>query len=106
GPSTSSGHSQHRRRRLVIGTTVIVAVLIAGGATAWAVSDSGNSGYRMAKVVRTSIAQSQAVIGSIEPVNNASVSFQVGGEVATVTAAVGQQVTAGTSLGTLGTASL
>jgi multidrug efflux pump subunit AcrA (membrane-fusion protein) len=104
--SRPSARSQLRRRPLVIGVTVIVAVLVIGGATAWAVSGSGNSGYRMAKVVRASIAESQDVVSTIEPVNDASASFQVAGQVATVTATVGQQVTAGESLGTLDTTSL
>jgi multidrug efflux pump subunit AcrA (membrane-fusion protein) len=104
--SGSHGRDKSRRRPLIIGAVVIVAVLVAGGATAWAVSDSGNSGYRMARVTRASIAQSQNVVGTVEPVNDASASFQVAGQVATVTATVGEQVTAGEALGTLDTTSL
>jgi multidrug efflux pump subunit AcrA (membrane-fusion protein) len=102
----SFGRDRARRRPLVIGAIVIVAVLVAGGATAWAVSDSGNSGYRMTQVTRATIAEGQDVVGTVEPVTNASASFQVSGQVATVTATVGEQVTAGESLGTLDTTSL
>ena len=90
---------------MVTGAIVLV-VLLGGGAAAWAASAGGNSGYRLATVARADIGQSLTVVGTVEPVNDASASFQVGGQVATVTAAVGQQVTAGESLGTLDTTSL
>ena len=60
----------------------------------------------MASVARADIGQSMTVVGTVEPVNDASASFQVGGKVATVTTTVGEQVTAGQSLGTLDTTSL
>ncbi len=85
---------------------MIVAVLVAGGATAWAVSGSGDSGYRTATVTRATIDETQDVVGTVEPVSNATASFQVAGQVATVTATVGEQVTAGESLATLDTTSL
>jgi len=89
------------RRRGSIGATVVVVALLAGGAAAWAADGSGNSGYRMAKVVRASVSNSLTVVGSLAPVSDASAAFQVAGKVATVTAAVGQTVTAGESLATL-----
>jgi multidrug efflux pump subunit AcrA (membrane-fusion protein) len=94
------------RGRTVIGALVVAVVLLAGGAAAWSAESSGNSGYRMAKVVRASVAQSLAVVGTVEPVSDASAAFQVSGQVATITATVGEQVSAGQSLGTLDTASL
>ena len=84
----------------------MLAVVLGGGAVAWAAASSGNSGYRMATVARADIGQSLTVVGTVEPVNDASASFQVGGKVATVTTTVGEQVTAGQSLGTLDTTSL
>jgi multidrug efflux pump subunit AcrA (membrane-fusion protein) len=105
-PSGPQGRERARRRPLIIGAIVIVVVLVAGGATAWAVSSSGNSGYRMGTVTRATIDQTQDVIGTVEPVDNASASFQVAGQVATVTATVGQQVTAGETVATLDTTSL
>ena len=95
-----------RRRPLVIGAIVIVAVLVAGGATAFAVSGSGDSGYRTTTVTRATIDQTQDVVGTVEPVSDATAAFQVAGQVATVTATVGEQVTAGESLATLDTTSL
>jgi multidrug efflux pump subunit AcrA (membrane-fusion protein) len=90
----------------VIGATIVVVLVVVGGVTALAASGSGDSGYRMAKVVRASVGSSMTVVGTVEPVADASASFQVSGQVATVTAGVGNQVTAGESLGTLDTTSL
>ena len=84
----------------------MLVVVLGGGAAAWAAASSGNSGYRMATVTRTDIGQSMTVVGTVQPVNDASASFQVAGQVATVSATVGQTVTAGQSLGTLDTTSL
>jgi multidrug efflux pump subunit AcrA (membrane-fusion protein) len=103
-PGSGWGRSGHRRA-LVAGGLVLVIVL-GGGAAAWAASNGGNSGYRTASVTRTNIGQSMTVVGTVEPVNDASASFQVAGKVATVSATVGQQVTAGESLGTLDTTAL
>ena len=100
-PSPSgSGWRRHARRPVVIGG--IVAVLfVVGGATAWATGSSASSGYRMTTVVHTTVATSLDVVGTVEPVNDASASFQVAGKVATVTAAVGDTVTAGQTLASL-----
>jgi HlyD family secretion protein len=103
--STKLWHGR-KRRPLVIGTAVVVALLIAGGATALAASSSGNSGFRMTNVVRTSVGSTLGVVGTIEPVNDASASFQVAGQVASVNVAAGDQVTAGESLASLDTTSL
>jgi HlyD family secretion protein len=89
------------RRRGSIGAAVVVVAILAGGAAAWAADGSGNSGYRMTTVVRASVSNSLTVTGSLAPVSDASAAFQVAGKVATVTAAVGQTVTAGESLATL-----
>jgi multidrug efflux pump subunit AcrA (membrane-fusion protein) len=103
-----SGHRWRGRKRrpLIIGTTVVVALVVIGGATALAASSSGDSGYRMTTVVRTSVGSTLGVVGTIEPVNDASASFQVGGKVASVTVAAGDQVTAGETLASLDTTSL
>ncbi len=85
---------------------VVVALLVAGGATALAASGSGDGGYRMGKAVHASVASNLVVVGTIEPVNDASASFQVAGQVATVTAVPGAQVTAGETLASLDTTSL
>jgi multidrug efflux pump subunit AcrA (membrane-fusion protein) len=89
-----------------VAAALVLVIVLGGGAAAWAASSSGNSGYRTASVTRTNIGQSMTVVGTVEPVNDASASFQVAGKVATVSATVGQQVTAGESLGTLDTTAL
>ena len=100
-PSPSeSGWRRHARRPVVIGGIVAV-LLVIGGATAWATGSSGSSGYRMTTVVHTTVATSLDVVGTVEPVNDASASFQVAGKVATVTAGVGDTVTAGQTLASL-----
>jgi HlyD family secretion protein len=95
-----------KRRPLVIGAAVVVALLVIGGATALAASSSGGSGFRMTNVVRTSVGSTLGVVGTIEPVDDASASFQVGGKVASVNVAAGDQVTAGETLASLDTTSL
>ena len=100
-----TGWRRHARRPVVIGATIVVVLLI-GGATAWAAGGSGNSGYRLTTVVRATVAKSLDVVGSVEPVNDASASFQVAGQVASVSATVGEKVTAGQSLGSLDSTAL
>lgn len=97
---SGSGWRGHARRPVVIGGIAAV-LLVIGGATAWATGSSASSGYRMTTVVHTTVATSLDVVGTVEPVNDASASFQVAGKVATVTAAVGDTVTAGQTLASL-----
>jgi HlyD family secretion protein len=104
--SSRSGWGRSGHRRAVITGAIVLVILLGGGAAAWAASNSGSSGYRLATVTRADIGTSLTVVGTVEPVNDASAAFQVAGQVATVTAAVGQQVTAGESLATLDTTSL
>jgi RND family efflux transporter MFP subunit len=97
---SETGWRRHARRPAVIGATVLVVLLI-GGATAWAAAGSSNSGYRMTAVVRVTVGKSLEVVGTVEPVNEASASFQVAGQVATVSATVGEEVAAGQTLASL-----
>ncbi len=76
-------------------------LVLGGGAAAWAATAAGSTGYRMARVTRANIQQTMTIVGTVQPVSDASASFQVAGKVATVAATVGEQVTAGQSLGTL-----
>ena len=104
--STRSGWGRSGHRRALVAGGLVLVIVLGGGAAAWAASSGGDSGYRTASVTRTNIGQSMTVVGTVEPVNDASASFQVAGKVATVSATVGQQVTAGESLGTLDTTAL
>ena len=73
---------------------------------AWAAVDNSAAGYRMATVTHADIGTALDVVGTVEPVSDAAASFQVAGQVATVTVTPGQQVTAGQTLGTLDTTAL
>ena len=73
---------------------------------AWAEVGNGSAGYRMATVTRADIGTTLGVVGNVEPVSDAAASFQVAGQVATVTATPGQVVSAGQTLGTLDTTAL
>jgi multidrug efflux pump subunit AcrA (membrane-fusion protein) len=94
------------RRGLAFTSVAVVVLLIAGGATAWAVDSSSNSGYRMGTATRASIGQTTDVIGTIEPVSNANAAFQVAGKVTSVAVTVGQSVTAGQTLANVDPTSL
>ncbi len=98
------GRSGHRRAVLVGG---LVTVMIVGGAVAaWASVSAGSTGYRTTSVTRADIGTNLTVVGNVEPVNDVAPSFQVGGQVATVTVTPGQAVTAGQTLATLDTTAL
>jgi multidrug efflux pump subunit AcrA (membrane-fusion protein) len=92
-------------RRLVL---VGAAVLVAGAGFAvvtFADADSGGR-YRTATVAVGDVAQTVSVSGTVDRVNRADVSFGTSGNLASLTVAVGDAVTAGQELGTLDTASL
>jgi HlyD family secretion protein len=55
----------------------------------------------MTKVVRTSVGESLDVVGTVEPVDDASASFQVAGQVANLNVTVGESVNAGQVLASL-----
>jgi trimeric autotransporter adhesin len=92
-------------RAVVVGG-VVAAVVIAAGVFAWTQASGGNTGYRTASVTRADIGTSMSVVGNVEPVSDSSASFQVSGQVATVSVTPGQQVTVGQTLGTLNTTAL
>ncbi len=104
--AVTAGWRDQARRPVVIVIAVAVALVVIGGATALAAGGSGASGYRTATVVRTSIAERLAVVGTVEPVSDASPSFQVSGKVTSVNVAVGATVTAGEVLASLDPTSL
>ncbi len=81
-------------------------IIVGGAVAAWATVSAGSTGYRTASVTRADIGTNLTVVGNVEPVNDVAPSFQVGGQVATVTVAPGQAVTAGQTLATLDTTAL
>ncbi|TNC21638.1 efflux RND transporter periplasmic adaptor subunit [Amycolatopsis alkalitolerans] len=94
-----------KRTRQVITVGGAVVVVIAG-AVIWATSASSSPGYRTATAGPASVTATLDTTGTIEPVQNATVSFPSGGQVASVPVAVGQQVSAGQTLAQLDTTSL
>ncbi len=90
---------------MLVGAVVLV-VILGGGVAAWAEVGGGQAGYRMATVTRADIGTTLTLVGNVAPVSDAAASFQVGGQVATVSVSTGQQVTAGQALGTLDTTAL
>ena len=104
GSRSGWGRAGHRRAVLV--GAVVAVVVLGGGVAAWAEVGNGSAGYRMATVTRADIGTTLDVVGNVEPVSDAAASFQVAGQVATVTVTPGQVVTAGQTLGTLDTTAL
>ncbi len=87
------------RKRIAAVATVVVVL---GGAVAAAGARSDRSpSYRTATAGLESVDQELHVVGSVEPVSQATVAFPVAGTVATVDVSVGQEVTVGSQLATL-----
>jgi trimeric autotransporter adhesin len=105
-PKARSGWGRSGHRRAVLVGGLVTVILVAGAVAAWATISAGSTGYRTASVTRADIGTSLTVVGNVEPVNDVAPSFQVGGQVATVTVAPGQAVTAGQTLATLDTTAL
>ena len=93
-----------RRRRWAMGSVVVaVPVALAG-----AVMIGGSSGpaYRTASVERADLDATLDSVGTIQPINQANLSFPVAGTVHSVSTALGQHVTVGQTLAQLDTTSL
>lgn len=101
----SSALQRLTKRSLVVAVVVFI-VAVAAGASAWALTASPGSDYRTATAEIGNVEQTLDATGTLEPVNTATVSFQVEGQVASVAVAVGQQVTQGQVLAALDTSSL
>ncbi|GAA5170769.1 MULTISPECIES: efflux RND transporter periplasmic adaptor subunit [Amycolatopsis] len=93
-----------RTRRIV--TVAGVVVVVAGGAVFWATSASSAPGYRTATARPATVTATLDTTGTIEPVDSATLSFPVSGQVASIPVRAGQQVTAGQTLAQLDTTSL
>jgi trimeric autotransporter adhesin len=105
-PKPRSGWGRAGHRRAVLAGAVVIAVVVGGAVAAWAAESGGSAGYRMGTVTRSDVDTTLTVVGNVEPVSDASASFQVAGQVATVAVTPGQSVTAGQTLGTLDTTAL
>jgi multidrug efflux pump subunit AcrA (membrane-fusion protein) len=90
----------------VAGGAATAAVVALGGGVAIAMGQGSGPAYRLATVTDASVGQSLATVGTIAPVNQATVSFPVSGTVQAVDVRVGQVVAAGSVLATLSTTAL
>jgi multidrug efflux pump subunit AcrA (membrane-fusion protein) len=94
-----------KRTRRVI-TVAGAVVIVAAGAVIWATSASSTPGYRTATAGPAAVTATLDTTGTIEPVADATLAFPSSGQVASLPATVGQQVTAGQTLAQLDTTSL
>jgi hypothetical protein len=93
-----------RKGIVIVGGAAVV--IIGGAGTAYAEMSSSGPAYRLATVTSANVTATLNEVGTLMPAQQADVAFGVGGTVATVAVSAGQQVTAGQTLGTLGTSAL
>jgi multidrug efflux pump subunit AcrA (membrane-fusion protein) len=93
-----------RRSRVVIG--VVVLVVLGGGAAAFAATRSNDPSYRTAIAGPASVTSVLNGLGTVQPVSQATVTFPVGGQVASVSVKQGDQVSSGQVLAELNTTAL
>jgi RND family efflux transporter MFP subunit len=100
------GRPHHHRRRRWVGGIIALVIVVAVVAVAITVNRKSGPSYRTAAVQRGSVAQALTTTGTLSPVRDADVDFQVGGTVAKVRAALRQKVVAGQVLARLDRSSL
>jgi len=96
------------RRSTIVGITAAL-VIVVGGVGAWAVNRSSASDAATPTLVTattSTIRQSVSATGTIQPANQANLSFAVSATVTAVPVAVGDQVKVGTTLATVDSTSL
>ena len=94
---------RNQRRWLVWG---IVVALLAALVAVLASGRTGSPSYRTASVERADVDATLDALGTIQPINQANLSFPVAGNVGSVSAVVGQQVAVGETLAQLDTTAL
>lgn len=77
-----------------------------GAAGAWAATRPSGPSYRIATAGPGNVAENLVTTGTVQPISQATLSFPLSGQVATVAVQVGQQVTAGQTLASLDTTGL
>jgi membrane fusion protein, macrolide-specific efflux system len=101
-------HRMSRRQRAVLAGGVVV-VLVAAGVGIWLSQDSSASATATSELVAatsSTLRQTVASSGTIEPAQQANLNFATSGQVTSVSATVGEKVTAGKVLATVSSASL
>ncbi|TAM90264.1 MAG: HlyD family efflux transporter periplasmic adaptor subunit [Jatrophihabitans sp.] len=102
----ADGPRRRRARRARLLSVALLAAACVAAATTWALTRGSGTAYRVAAVEYASVSQSVTSVGTLGSVHQAAVSFPVPGQVATVPVVLGQRVSAGQVLATLGTGSL
>ena len=103
----ADGPGRRRRRWGRAAPWALAALVVAGGTAAGtALSLGGGPRYRLARVTTGSPTAALTAVGTLVPVDQASVTFSVSGTVASVSVTEGQHVTAGQTLATLASAPL
>lgn len=98
-----------KRRRVTARRWITVAgtvVVLGGGAGVWAATRPADPAYRLTAAGPAEVASVLSTTGTIQSVNQATVSFPISGQVSAVNVQVGQQVTAGQALASLDTTNL
>jgi multidrug efflux pump subunit AcrA (membrane-fusion protein) len=97
------------KRRWAIASAIVV-LLVVGGSAAWAATrnkPTANAATTTTVTVASStVSQSVSTSGTIEPAHEADLTFAVSGTVTSVPVAVGDKVTKGQALATVGTSEL
>ncbi len=87
-------------------SVAFVVVALATGISAWALTASSGPTYRTAGARLASVSQTLDTSGTVTAASQASLSFQVAGQVASVAVSLGEKVTAGQVVATLDTSAL
>jgi trimeric autotransporter adhesin len=102
--------AEPRRSRVIwiAGGAVVVALVVAGGVSAYAVTTSGaaSGDYRTATVATGDVTQTLSLAGTVERVNQVTAAFPASGTVTGVSVQVGSTVQAGQTLATMDTTAL
>jgi multidrug efflux pump subunit AcrA (membrane-fusion protein) len=91
-----------RRWATVAGTVLVLG----GGASVWVATRPSGPVYRLAAAGPADVASTLSTTGTIQSINQSTLSFPVSGQVASVNVQVGQQVSAGEVVASLDTTSL
>jgi multidrug efflux pump subunit AcrA (membrane-fusion protein) len=100
-------HKTSRRQRAVMAGGVVV-VLVAAGVGIWLSegSSAATPTFELVAAASSTLRQTVASTGTIEPAQQANLNFATSGQVTSVSATVGEKVTAGKVLATVSSASL
>ena len=107
-PSPTSGVAQVRTgsRWFSLLRAVILVVVLAAGLIAWDLTQGSSPTYRTALVGTGTVEATLDSVGTITPVSQADLNFNVSGTVSAVDVSVGQTVTQGQTLASLDVAAL